>query len=422
VKVISSPRGYRARWGVADQGISSLTNFMVAAAAARLGSIAEFGGFSLALTVYILLLWVARSLVDEPFMVRLTAASDEDQARAGRDAVGVAIALGAIGGALMVAVGVWAGTRWAPVVALMGLFMPALLAQDAYRYILLATDRPRSASANDGVWLSAQFLLIAGGLWSRSGVEAPTMAFGAGATLAALVGWRQTGIRPAPLAGPRWLRQHGSLGWSFLVEFLAVSGVPGITMLGIAALGGVGAVGELRAAMLLLSPATVVCTGLFLIGMPEGVRARARSPEALGHLVSVLAMVSVGIVLVGTLVILGVPGRVGSSLLGPNWARGRQVLLPVAVLTLAGNCNLAAVIGLRVLESVRGSLPLRLWGAPVTIVLGVVGTYLGGAMGGGIGLACGVSFTAALTWVSWRRVLKLCAGYSIQQPLWTRRA
>jgi hypothetical protein len=121
---------------------------MVAAAAARLGSIAEFGGFSLALTVYILLLWVARSLVDEPFMVRLTAASDEDQARAGRDAVGVAIALGAIGGALMVAVGVWAGTRWAPVVALMGLFMPALLAQDAYRYILLAADRPRSASAN----------------------------------------------------------------------------------------------------------------------------------------------------------------------------------------------------------------------------------------------------------------------------------
>jgi O-antigen/teichoic acid export membrane protein len=248
------------------------------------------------------------------------------------------------------------------------------------------------------------------------------MAFGAGATIAALVGWRQTGIRPAPLAGPRWLRQHGSLGWSFLVEFLAVSGVPGITMLGIAALGGVEAVGELRAAILLLSPATVVCTGLFLIGMPEGVRARARSPEALDHLVSILAMVSVGIVLVGTLLILGVPGRVGSLLLGPNWARGRQVLLPVAVLTLAGNCNLAAVIGLRVLESVRGSLLLRMWGAPVTVVLGVVGTYLGGAMGGGIGLACGVSFTAALTWVSWRRALNLCAGYPIQQALWSRRA
>jgi hypothetical protein len=78
----------------------------------------------------------------------------------------------------------------------------------------------------------------------------------------------------------------------------------------------------------------------------------------------------------------------------------------VAVLTLAGNCNLAAVIGLRVLECVRGSLRIRMWGAPVTIVLGVVGTYLGGGMGGGIGLACGVSFTAALTWVSWRRALR----------------
>ncbi len=143
MKVISSPRAYRARWGVADQGISSLTNFMVAAAAARVGSISEFGGFSLALTVYILLLWVARSLVNEPFMVRLTSASDEDQARAGRDAVGAAIALGVTGGALMLAVGVWAGTRWGPVMALMGLFMPSLLAQDAYRYILLATDRPR---------------------------------------------------------------------------------------------------------------------------------------------------------------------------------------------------------------------------------------------------------------------------------------
>jgi O-antigen/teichoic acid export membrane protein len=421
VKVISSPRAYRARWGVADQGISSLTNFIVAAAAARLGSIGEFGGFSLALTVYILLLWVARSLVNEPFMVRLTSASDEDQARAGRDAVGAAIALGVVGGALMVAVGVVAGTRWGPVMALMGLFMPSLLAQDAYRYILLAADRPRSASANDAVWLSVQVLLIAGGLLRRSGVEVPTIAFGLGATIAALVGWRQTGIGPAPFAGPRWLRRHGRLGWSFLVEFLAVSGVPGITMLGIAALGGVGAVGELRAAVLLLSPATVVCTGLFLIGMPEGVRARARSPEALRRLVGVLALVSVGIVLVGTLLILSVPGRVGSSLLGPNWARGRHVLLPVAVLTLVGNCNLAAVIGLRVLESVRGSLPLRLWGAPVTIILGVAGTYLGGAMGGGAGLACGVCFTASLTWVSWRRALKLFAGYPIQD-LWIRRA
>jgi hypothetical protein len=81
------------------------------------------------------------------------------------------------------------------------------------------------------------------------------------------------------------------------------------------------------------------------------------------------------------------------------------------------------VIGLRVLESVRGSLPLRLWGAPVTIVLGVVGTYLGDAMGGGVGLACGVCFTASLTWVSWRRALKRCsAGYPIQQALWIRSA
>ena len=72
------------QWGVVDQAVSSITNFAICIAVARQAPPAEFGAFSLALTLYVTLLWASRSLTTEPFVVRFTAAPPGDQRAARR--------------------------------------------------------------------------------------------------------------------------------------------------------------------------------------------------------------------------------------------------------------------------------------------------------------------------------------------------
>ncbi|HEX2179420.1 MAG TPA: hypothetical protein VHL54_07875 [Actinomycetota bacterium] len=352
----------QASWGMADQTISSATNFLILWLAARHSGIERFGLFSVAFTVYIVALWVARSLVGEPFTIRHTASPPAELSRAGRQALGAAILLGCLIGLPMAAPALLV-EGWSVALVLMGVCLPALLAQDTYRYVLIASGKVRAAALNDAFWLAAQLPAVAWILWSGAPVEWLLAAFGAGAAVAAALGAHQAGVRPDPAGGPAWLRDTSNLGLPYLVELLGVYGAGQLALLGLAALGEVAAVGRLRAALLLLSPVTVLCAGLFLVGAPEAMRIRHRNLRQLPRFLIVLSSSAIAVAAWAGAIFL-VPDRSGRLLLGGNWPRGTEVLAPVTLMTVATIFVMAGMLGLRAIDAVRATLPLRLLALP----------------------------------------------------------
>ncbi|MBO0825158.1 MAG: hypothetical protein J2P27_15105, partial [Actinobacteria bacterium] len=65
----------RLGWGVADQAVSSLTNFAVSVYVVHSLGATQFGAFSLAYVTYGFVLNASRGLSTDPLMVRFSGAS-----------------------------------------------------------------------------------------------------------------------------------------------------------------------------------------------------------------------------------------------------------------------------------------------------------------------------------------------------------
>ncbi len=403
--VLRSGGGRRARWGIADQLASSVTNFSITLVVAHQSSPREFGAFSVALALYIFLIWASRSLVAEPYVIRLTRAPAVEQRTAAGPALGAAAALG-VASAVVLLAGALLFRSEGAVLAAMAVGMPGLFVQDTYRYILIAAGRARAAAANDCLWLALQSACVAG-LLVTGLADAVTLtgAFAASGTAAAVVAARQAGLVPGVRSWWDWLGRHRDLGVPFVLELVAVNGMTHVTMVGVGLLGGIVAVGELRAATLLMSPPTVLFAGAFLVGTAEAVRLREESLRRLSALVLVLALSTSLLTALWALIVTFLPDAAGRSLLQSNWGAARDLLVPVAALTAANACILAGIVGLRALEAARRSLQVRLWAAPVILLGGLAGVAAGGAYGAGAGLAAGSAVSAVLTWSAFRRAV-----------------
>jgi hypothetical protein len=339
-------------------------------------------------------------------VVRLTGAVAAERQAAARQATGAAVLIGIAAATVLLSAALVTGPSSRLLLAVMAVSLPGLLAQDAYRHVMFAAGRPQAAALNDLVWFSTQAAAAALLLWTdHAGATELVAAFGFAALVAAVVASRQTGVVPRPSSAWQWLRSHRDLGIPFALEILTVAGTLQLALVGVAAIAGVVAIGELRAGMLLLAPLGVVFSGLFLVAVPEGVRLRERPGSGFITFVAGLGMAMPVATLLWAAALLLVPDRVGIEVLGTNWAAARDLLLPVAALTAGTACALAAVIGLRAMGAARKSLGARLWGSPVTLVGGLVGASVAGAFGAAVGLAIAAWVDAAIAWAALRRVL-----------------
>src|SRR4029453_9730633 len=111
-------------WGVADQALSSLTNFAVGIYIARSLATEDFGAFSLVFATYVLALNASRGLATDPLVVRYSGADVTSWRRVVAKSAGVAITVGLVAGACCVVVGLLlAGSTRAAFVAL-GITLP----------------------------------------------------------------------------------------------------------------------------------------------------------------------------------------------------------------------------------------------------------------------------------------------------------
>lgn len=401
----------RLSWGLADQAVSSLTNFAVGIYVARSLGLIAFGIFSVAWVTYGVVLNVSRGLATDPLMVRYSGVGDG----AWRDAIarssGTALRVGLIAGVLCVLAGLGVGALGvggqlgAAFVAL-GVVLPPLMLQDSWRFAFFAAGRGRKAFVNDAVWAAA--LVPALFLAARDGgVVACVLAWGLAGAVAAGYGCVQAGVLPRTGRAPSWLREHRDLGPRYLIENVSLSGASQLRMYGLGAIAGLAAVGIVRGAELLMGPFLAVLMGLSLVTVAEAARVLRRSPHRLRLFCLLLGTgQAAAAVLWGVALLVLLADGVGEFVLGDVWAHSAALIVPATLAVAGASLGTGATAGLRALGAARRSLRAQLIASAAYVTGGLVGAAVGGALGSAWGVAAATLSGAAVWWYQLHRGLR----------------
>lgn len=395
----------RLSWGLADQAASSLSNFAVGIYVARSLGLTAFGVFSLAWVTYGVVLSVSRGLATDPLVVRFSGVSDASWRGAVARSSGTALGVGTVIGAACLVAGLALGGPVGPAFAGLGVMLPGLLLQDAWRYSFFAAGNGQKAFVNDVVWGVA--LVPAMVVAARAGsVTAFVLAWGASATVAAVYGCFQSGIRPRLTGAREWLRQHRDLSYRYLVENVGVSGASQLRAYGLGAIVGVSAVGVIRGAELLLGPFLAVLMGLTLVTVAEAARMLRQAPHRLGRFCFFLGGgQAVGALLWGALLLL-VPDRLGEFVLGDVWSSASALIVPVTLGVAGAGIGTGAAAGLRALAAARRSLRCQLFASSCYVGGGLGGAVVAGTIGSAWGVAAASLCSSAVWWLQLRSALR----------------
>ncbi|MEU2724143.1 hypothetical protein ABZ625_26805 [Streptomyces smyrnaeus] len=395
----------RLSWGLADQAASSLTNFAVGIHVARSLGLAAFGAFSLAWVTYGVVLSVSRGLATDPLVVRFSGVSDVSWRGAVARSSGTALGVGAAIGAVCLVVGSALGGPVGTAFACLGVMLPGLLLQDAWRYAFFAAGTGRKAFVNDLVWGVA--LVPAMVVAARVGsVAAFVLAWGASATVAAAYGCLQSGIRPRSSGAREWLREHRDLGYRYLVENVSNSGAGQLRAYGLGAIVGVSAVGVVRGAELLLGPFLAVLMGLSLVTVAEAARVLRRSPHRLGTFCLLLGGGQAAAALLWGTALLLMPDRAGELVLGGVWHSASELIVPATLGVAGAGLGTGAAAGLRALGAARRSLRSQLFASTCYVGGGLGGAAVAGTIGSAWGVAAATVCGSAVWWLHLRSALR----------------
>ncbi|MCH0561795.1 MULTISPECIES: hypothetical protein [unclassified Streptomyces] len=395
----------RLSWGLADQAASSMTNFAVGIYVARSLGLAAFGVFSLAWVTYGVVLSVSRGLATDPLVVRFSGVSDASWRGAVARSSGTALGVGAAIGAACLVAGPALGGRVGPAFACLGVMLPGLLLQDAWRYSFFAAGTGRKAFVNDLVWGVA--LVPAMVLAARVGsVPAFVLAWGASAAVAAVYGCFQSGIRPRVSGVREWLREHRDLGYRYLVENVSTSGASQLRAYGLGAIAGVGAVGAVRGAELLLGPFLAVLMGLSLVTVAEAARVLRRAPHRLGPFCLLLGGGQAAAALLWGASLLLMPDRAGEFVLGDVWHSASGLIVPATLGVAGAGLGTGAAAGLRALAAARRSLRSQLFASACYVAGGLGGAAVAGTVGSAWGVAAATVGSSAVWWLQLRSALR----------------
>ena len=405
----------RLGWGVADQAVSSISNFALGVILARTVDAASFGAFGLAFVTFGLVISATRGLATDPLLVRFSGAEKE----AWRSAVAASSATAAAAGVLTGAVCVVVGLALPPGVGggfiALGVGLPCLTLQDSLRFAFFSAGQPHRALVNDVVWTVLQFTAL-GVLLVTDSVSEVTcfLVLGGTAGLAACFGMIQCRILPRPGRIRAWVVDHRALGGRYLIENTSIAGARQIRFVVLGALAGLASVGEVRAAEMLMGPFLVMLSGVSQLAVPEASHVLSRAPERLERFCFWLGTVAATIAATwGLTVLVLLPTGLGGVVLGPIWVPAASLLPPVIILMILGSLEISAVAGVRALGAAPRSLRAQLANAGMYLVGGCLGAYLDGARGSCWGVALS---TAVATLVWWYQLRCGLAEYLKESP------
>jgi O-antigen/teichoic acid export membrane protein len=390
----------RLGWGVADQAVSSLTNFAVTLYLARSLGAAEFGAFSLAYVTYSFALNASRGLATDPLVVRFSGADRTAWRRAVANCSGTAAVVGLVtGAAVLIAAMILHGTARSAFLAL-GLTLPVLLLQDSWRYAFFALGRGRGAFLNDSIWALALVpALLFLHHYGHAGVFWFVFAWGGAAAVAAAVGPLQAKVAPRLTGAREWVFQHRDLGPRYLAENTSNSGAGQLRTYALGLVAGLAAVGYVQAASTLMGPFLVIFMGLSLVTVPEAARVLRRSPR---HLRLFCILVGGGLAITGFawggFLLIALPRGLGHLALGHIWVKAYPLVWPLTLSVVGACLQAGATTGLRALGLSRRSLRAMLTASLVYLILGLAGAVTDGARGTVWGAAAATWIGAVVWW------------------------
>jgi len=389
----------RFGWGLADQTLSSLTNFALTVLVARSVGVTEFGYFAIVLTVYLTSLGISRAAITSPLSIRFSTSPHREWQDAARSATGSVLVLATFMGIACGMVGLLVQDPLRGALVALGVCLPGLLLQDGWRFAFFASGHKSQAFVNDLVWGVALLLLLVPVLLSAyDGIGWFVAAWGGAAAIAAALGAYQARLMPEPRAALRWWTKHRDLSDWFVYEFLAIRGSVQVAVFAVAAILSVHAVGALRAGGVLFGASNILLLGLGLVAVPEGVRLLRTSVGGFRRSMLSLSAIVGAIALAWGVVLIVLPDRFGKTLLGQTWPAAHQLFLPFALATALGGAAVGFTSGLRSLAAAKTIFRARL----VVTVLLLAGVFAGALIGRSAqGVAWGDAIANALALLIW---------------------
>lgn len=371
----------RVAWGLADQILSSASNFLVAFLAANQLSASHFGSFVLALAVCNLVGWLARALASDPLSVAHAADQPDALRTAVRASATMATLVGVLSGVVLAGIGLAFGGDLGVLFLVTALVLPGVTLQDNIRFSLLVAKRPKAMFVNDLVWLVLQLPLLAVVLILGGPPSALLAVWGVAGTVAALIGLRQAGVLPgAPSVVRPWLVRHKTLWPYFALENVVFQATNVALIIIISALATLSEAGGIRAALLLFTPFTVISRGIVSVVVPEFAR-RAGDPAWVRRRGIVLGLMLVPLTLAWTGLCLLIPFDLGDAVLGDSWQYAEPVVLLVGLIVTVSMFLTGPQVGLRALGAARDGLAARMSSAALVLVVSAVGATWNGAEG-----------------------------------------
>ncbi|MFI9553889.1 hypothetical protein [Nonomuraea endophytica] len=395
----------KALWTLADQGMASLSNLLLTIVIARECGPDELGAFGAAFAIYLILTGLSRAVAAEPLLVRFSDVPPAEHRAGARACLGSTLVLGVAGLAVLLAGSALTAGPLGAALGALAWVLPALLVKDTLRFVFLAADRHAAAFACDLTWVTVQIAALAGILlYGRPELTWFILAWGLSAAAASLQGLIHARCLPSPARMPSWLRDHRDLLPGYVGDFAARSGGRQLTMLAVGWLGGLAALGAIRAAEVLFSVLNVMLQAGHLAAIPAAVAARRRG--RLRRTTLFLGLTLAGASLVYGVAVLLVPAPLGQALVGETWRLAQPVLAAEVALYASIAAVTAAAVGLRAAGDARRGALVRLAVVPCSLAAGLAGAALGGAAGAILGLAV-VNWLALPFWIQqFRRVTR----------------
>ena len=406
-------RARRLAWGVVDQGMSSLTNFLIVATVAHLLGAAQLGAYSIALVTYAVALNASRGLATDPLMVRHVGESGQVWRDAARRCTGTALAVGLASGVVVTGAALLLPQPTRGAILALGLTLPALLLQDSVRFVFFVAGQGGRAFVTDLVWAVALVpALLAVYLAGHGTASWFVLAWGASSAVAAVAGLSLASVLPRPLKAPDWLAAHRDLGFRYMVEGVAGSFATQLRAYGIGIALGLTALGYLQVVNTLMGPFMILFLGTGMVIIPELGRIVRRSPRRLVHACTLMALVLGGAALLwGAALWFALPRGLGQLLVGDLWRPARDLVL-LGTLAIMGGCvSGAAGSGLHALGAARRSLRAMLISSVVYVGCGVGGALALGLTGALLGGALSAWTGAALFWRELRAAMRETGGW-----------
>jgi O-antigen/teichoic acid export membrane protein len=386
---------------VADQILSSGSNFLLTLCVAKTVSPHDVGVFAFVYGTYIAVLGCSRAAVSDVFLMAHTVSEDDERAEMATRGLMCAMYIGAIASLLCGVVAVALGGVWRAPLLCLAVALPALLGQDFLRYYFFVIRKPLSAVASDAVWVSSFLcaVIVSRLMTTNDSLYVLLLAWGAAGAAAGLIALPSSGLRLRPRLHMSWLSVNRRRWPPILLEYAVTGGTIQVAFFPVAFIAGVTALGHMRAAMVLIGPVTVLFQGSSAFVIPELIRRRSRSD---GQALRLLALSATGLVIIAVacgLFFYVLPTEFGVKLLGDSWAPAHRLVPALTVFAVFEAVVVSMRSALRGWGIYHSGYRARLYMAPVVCIAVIAGAVLADDVGAQWGLAL-ANLVGAAIWVS----------------------